>query len=824
MDEIKIVDFSKIEKKWQKRWASEKVFEVRESKKEKFYVLDMFPYPSGAGLHIGHAFVFSLGDIYARLKRMQGFNVLYPIGYDSLGLPAENAAIKDKTHPEDYTKKSIANFGKQQKAMGWSYDWSRVVNTSDPDYYKWDQWIFLKMLEKGLAYRRKSPVNWCNECETVLANEQVTNGKCWRHEDTDVEIKHLSQWFLKITDYADELISGLDKVNWPERAKTMQKNWIGKSFGAEVNFSVSGEDWPVFTTRVDTIFGVTFVVVSAQHDKLDELVTPEQRGEVDKFLKKLKSVSEKEQEDMEKEGVFSGSYAVNPMTGEKVPIWIGNFVLAGYGSGMVMAVPAHDERDFDFAKKYNLPIKQVIVEHDSKEKRDGKLEKAFTGFGDLINSEDFDGLGSMEAKEHIVNALEVKGKGKKTVQYRLRDWLISRQRYWGTPIPIIYCDDCGAIPVSERDLPVKLPKKVEFGKGNPLLTNESFVKTKCPKCGKTGRRETDTMDTFANSSWYFLRYADSKNDKKIFDPKNANYWAPINQYIGGPEHITMHLIYLRFYSKFLRDLGLLEFDEPALNYFTQGIVKGADGEKMSKSKGNVVEPLEMIEKFGADSLRLFLVSVASPDKDFNWDSKGIEGSRKFLMKVMNFVDNFKTEKMSALTESRLNRTIRDYTKDIEEFRYNMGVIKLRALFDDLEKGCSKAALMDYVMMLAVICPHISEELWGKLGGKGFVSVAKWPVFDEKKIDDKLEEAEKQVEKTVDDVKNILRIMKEKSGKEGKKVYLYVLPFELKSYSGDKLSEKLGLDVKVYSVADKDKYDPEGKGNKVKPGRPGVYVE
>ena len=499
------INFAKIEKKWQKRWEDEKAFEVSEkSKKPKYYVLDMFPYPSGTGLHMGHAFVFTLGDIFARFKRLQGYNILYPIGYDSLGLPAENAAIKVGTHPKEYTANSMKNFMKQQKAMGWSYDWSRLVKTHDPEFYKWDQWIFLKMLEKGIAYRKKAPVNWCDKCLSVLANEQVVNGCCWRHEDSEVKIKHLEQWFFKITNYADELLEGLDKLDWPDRAKKMQRNWIGKSYGTEIVFKIDGKSWPIFTTRPDTLMGVTFMVVSAQHSKLMEIVTAKQKKEVESFLKKIKTTSEKDSDKLNKEGVFSGSYAEHPLTGEKVPIYVGNFVLADYGSGMVMAVPAHDQRDFEFAKKYKIQIKEVIS--------GGNISKeAYTGVGKLINSGKFNGLESKEAKEEISKILQAKKLGKKTVNYKLRDWLISRQRYWGTPIPIIYCDKCGAVPVPEKDLPVKLPEKVKFGKGNPLETANYWKETKCPKCSGKGRRETDTMDTFVNSSWYYLRYTDPKN-------------------------------------------------------------------------------------------------------------------------------------------------------------------------------------------------------------------------------------------------------------------------------------------------------------------------
>ncbi len=824
-------NFNKIEKKWQKAWETKKIFEVGEkSKKKKYYVLDMFPYPSGAGLHMGHAFVFSLGDIFARFKRLQGYNVLYPIGYDSLGLPAENAAIKAGTHPKEYTEKSIANFMKQQKAMGWSYDWSRMVKTSDPEFYKWDQWIFLQMLKRGIAYRKKAPVNWCSKCASVLANEQVINGCCWRHEDTNVEIKHLEQWFFKITNYAEELLNGLDKVDWPENAKKLQRNWIGKSFGAEIEFSISDKPWKIFTTRPDTIFGVTFMVVSAQHSKLMELVTDKQKKEVEKFLKKIKSVSMKSMKDVEnldKEGVFTGSYAVNPMNNEKVPVYAGNFVLADYGSGMVMAVPAHDQRDFEFAKKYKIPIKIVIKPKD--QKLDIKnLKEAFTDLGVLINSQGFNDLESSEAKEHIVKALEFKKLGKKTIQYKLRDWLISRQRYWGTPIPVVYCDKCGIIPVNEKDLPVKLPDKVKFGEGNPLATNKEFVNVSCPKCGGKGRRETDTMDTFVNSSWYYLRYTDPKNSRKIFDEKKVFYWTPIDQYIGGPEHITMHLIYIRFYAKFLKDLGLIKFDEPALRYFTQGIVHGSDGDRMSKSKGNVVEPLDTIEKFGADTLRLALVSFASPDSNTNWDEKTVLGSHKFLNKVFEHFSNIKylkSSKADPRIESKINKLVKEVTVDIENFKHNLAVIKLRTFFDFMQdKNIDKENAKKFIVLLSVYCPFISEELWENIGGKGFVSLASWPEVDEKKIDLKLEQAEEAFEKTISDVLNILKIIKEKNGKVMGRVYLYVLPNELKSYNEEILSKRIGKEVKVYVVNDKNKYDPEGKSNKVKPGRPGVFVE
>ncbi len=818
-------DFLGIEKKWQKKWEEKKIFEVKEEpKKKKFYVLDMFPYPSGAGLHMGHAFVFSLGDIFARFKRMQGFNVLYPIGYDSLGLPAENAAIKAGINPKEYTESAIKNFMRQQKAMGWSYDWNRMIRSHDSSYYKWDQWIFLKMLEKGIAYRKKAPVNWCPKCETVLANEQVINGKCWRHEDTNVEIKHLEQWFFRITDYADELLGGLDKLNWSENAKKLQRNWIGKSYGTEIIFKINGENWPIFTTRPDTIFGVTFMVISAQHSRLMELVTKEQKKEVEKFLKKIKTVSQKsmkEIEELEKEGAFTGSYAINPMNGDKIPIYAGNFVIADYGSGMVMAVPAHDQRDFEFADKYEIPVK-IVIQPEEADLSPERMAKAYTGAGKLVNSDKFDGLSNEEAKEHITIYLKEKKLGKKVVNYKLRDWLISRQRYWGTPIPVVYCDKCGIIPVPEKDLPVKLPENVKFGKGNPLATAENWIKTKCPKCGGNGRRETDTMDTFVNSSWYYLRYTDSKNDKKIFDSKKADYWCPIDQYIGGPEHITMHLIYIRFYTKFLRDLGLLKFDEPALRYFTQGIVHGSDGEKMSKSKGNVVEPFDMINKYGADTLRLALVSLASPDKDTIWDEKVVLGSHKFLNKVFDYFSDTKFDKSDKKIESKLNRVIKEVTDDIESFKHNLAVIKIRQLFDVISSNkTDKKTAESFLKLLHVYCPYITEELWEKIGNKPFISLEKWPVSDEKKINKKLEEQEEAIEILAGDINNILKIVGIKE-----KVFIYTIPNEKQVYADaiPLIKKKTNLDVFIYAVNDKDKYDPQDKAKKSKLGKPAIYLE
>ncbi len=1163
------VNFAKIEKKWQDKWEKEKIFEVDEkSKKPKFYVLEMFPYPSATGLHMGHAFNFTIGDVFARFKRMQGFNVLHPMGFDSLGLPAENAAIKAGQHPENYTNNSIKNFVKQQRALGLTYDWTRMVNTADSDYYKWDQWIFLKMFERGLVYQKEAAVNWCNKCNTILANEQVHEGKCWRHEDTEVEIKQMNQWYLKITDYADRLLEGHKKLNWPEKTIAMQKNWIGKSYGTEIDFEIINpnkkptifvvhgwcgnkdgnwfkwlkestkenfntiipqfpnstnpklkewiseiekykselnedsimighslgcptictfleknkikikklilvapcmskynkedfeiikklkapkeseehlkkyleelnidfekvrnfsdeiilylskddkyvhkfdfrkeeysklnskekifenkghfneevgitsfpeilddikEKWSVFTTRPDTIFGVTFMVVSAQHQKLMDLVTKEQKTAVEKFLKKLKSVSEKEMADMEKEGVFTGSYAINPATGDKVPVYAGNFVVADYGAGMVMAVPAHDQRDFEFAKKYNIPIKQVVTEvkedytsqckprkekeiikrnsvvcvlkHWSEDKylclnwknvnwhtpvtggidngetpeeagareikeetgyqnaeflgrgldvigyyyhpkkdinrfekqtplffklKDGKqlklseeenakhelvwvekdkVEKflnhdeknydarvalhvwsqylnprAITTSGDLINSKEFDGVSNEDAKQKITDWLISKKLARKVVNFKLRDWSVARQRYWGTPIPLIHCEKCGVVPVSEKDLPVKLPKEVEFGKGNPLLTNTKWLNVKCPKCNGKAKREANTMDTFVNSSWYFLRYCDPHNNKEIFAKEKAKYWMPIDLYIGGAEHACMHLIYCRFYTMFLHDIGLIDFEEPAPRLFHQGMINGSDGERMSKSKGNGVEPLETIAKYGVDATRFFLLSEASPDKGFNWSDKGIQGSVRIINKIWRISQEVKFGKDSEEFSVKLNKTIKNVSEQIENLDYRKSTIELRELFDLILKDCevSKDGFGKALKLFAPFCPHITEELWERLGNKNFISLAEWPKYE------KVAEQKNEIDLTEKIIANLKPVI-EKLGQNQKinKIYLYVMPFEISKINKAEISKVVGKNIEIFSVSDAKKYDPENRSKKALPGKPGIFIE
>ncbi|MBI2628779.1 leucine--tRNA ligase [Candidatus Pacearchaeota archaeon] len=835
MAKDKNINFQEIEKKWQGEWEKKKAFEVKEktkSKKGKYYVLEMFPYPSGSGLHMGHAFNYTIGDVYARFMRMQGFNVLYPMGYDSFGLPAENAAIKAKVHPKKFTEQAIKNFISQQKALGLSYDWSRMLKTSDPEYYKWNQYFFLKFLENGLVYRKKAGVNFCRKCNTVLANEQVHNGCCWRHTDTEVEIKQLEQWFIRTTKYAVELLEDIPKLQWPERIKIMQENWIGKSYGTEIFFEINRKKWPIFTTRPDTLFGVTFMVVSAQHQRLMELVTEKQKKEVENFIKKIKSTKQEDMDKLDKEGVFTGSYAVNPLTNEKVPVWAGNFVVADYGSGMVMAVPAHDQRDFDFAKKYKIPIKLVIKpkENDKNRLDEKNLKEAYTGSGILINSKGFNDLDSEEAKKHITKALQFKKLGSKKVQYKLRDWLISRQRYWGTPIPVIYCQKCGIVPVNEKDLPVKLPEKVKFGIGNPLETSKEFVNVKCPKCEGKARRETDTMDTFFDSSWYFLRYEDNKNKKQAFDKKKVDYWMPVDQYIGGAEHAVMHLIYARFFTKALRDLGFFinkdKMNEPFMKLFNQGMLHGNDGAVMSKSRGNVVLPEEVSKKYGIDTARIFLMSIASPDKDTQWSDNGVEGSLRFVKKVIEVISKIKKGKSSARLESKINKTVREITEEIKDFRYNIAIIKLRGLFEYIEheNEISKKDLEGFLKMLSVFAPHIAEELWHEIGNKSFISLAEWPMADKKKIDLTLEKAEENLEKTISDIINILKIIKEKQGKEAEKVYLYVIPNEKSNYNEDVLSKRLNKEIRVFVVNDKNKYDPENKAGKAKLGRPAVFVE
>ena len=753
---------------------SSKVFKVKEdSKMPKYYCLEMYPYPSGSGLHMGHAFNYTIGDVYTRFKRMNGFNVLYPMGYDSFGLPAENAAIKVKSHPKKFTEEAINNFISQQKSLGLSYDWDRKIASHTSEYYKWNQFFFLKFFEKGLVYRKEAPVNWCPECNTVLANEQVHDGKCWRHKETDVEQKMLEQWFIKTTEYGDELLDNIPKLKWPERIKIMQENWIGRSEGVTLKFDVVDSDGKkideieTYTTRVDTVYGITYLVLAVEHPKVLEWTKGTKiEKKVKDFIKKVKSQSiiERTAEGKEKNGIFLDKYFINPFTNEKCPLWVADYALYDYGTGAVMAVPTHDQRDFEFAKKYKLPMRVVISPNDFELDVD-KMNRAFVDDGVMINSGDFNGMSNRDAMEDIADLAEKKKYGKRTVNFKLKDWLISRQRYWGTPIPFIHCSKCGVVPIPYKDLPVLLPEKVKFGKGNPLETNKEFVNVKCPKCKSAAKRETDTMDTFFDSSWYFLRYCDALNKKEPFDKSKVKYWMPVDQYIGGAEHACMHLIYARFFTKALRDMKYLGFDEPFLRLFNQGMLHGEDGFVMSKSRGNVIDPMEMIDKYGSDSLRLFLVSVASPDKDFAWSTTGIESIYKFLNKVVNYFANVKIGKTSKFVESKLNKSIKEITNDIENFVYNLAVIKIRKLFESLDDEMSKDNLEKLLLILHPFCPHITEELWEKLGNKPFISLEKWPKFDSKKIDLKAEAGESMVHNTLSDINSVLKLLKiEKASK------------------------------------------------------------
>jgi len=757
-----MVNFLKIEKKWQKKWEDSKVFKAKkDSKKKKFYCLEMFPYPSGSGLHMGHAFNYTIGDIFTRFKRMQGFNVLYPMGYDSFGLPAENAAIKAKVHPKKYTEDAIKNFIKQQKSLGLSYDWDRALATHNPEYYKWNQYFFLKFLENGLVYKEKAKVNWCPKCDTVLANEQVHAGKCWRHEDTDVVEKDLEQWFIKTTKYADELLKDIERLNWPHRIKIMQENWIGKSHGVDIHFNLEGSSklLPAFTTRCDTIYSVTFLAIAPEHQLIRELTknTKYESGAL-KFVEKIKkeSITDRTNEEKEKEGFFTGKYAINPVNNEKIPIYIANFALM-YGSGIVMC-DAHDKRDFKFARKYNIPLKFVISK-DGKYVDANHVKEAYTQDGLLFGSGKFDGMSNREALPKMAEWLERNHYGKRAINYKLRDWLVSRQRYWGTPIPIVYCKKCGTVSVPEKELPVKLPEKVKFGKGNPLETSKSFVETSCPKCNGKARRETDTMDTFFDSSWYFLRYINSKNKKKAFEKRDIEYWMPVDQYIGGAEHACMHLIYARFFTKALRDLNFIRLDEPFTALFNQGMVHAEDGKVMSKSLGNVVDPIGVSSKYGTDALRLFLVSVAGPDKDFSWSSTGIEGTSKFINKLVAHFEKLKLGKSSRRIQSKINSSIQSITEEINKFNYNIAVIRLRELFESLEQEMSKKDAESFLKLLSPFCPHITEELWQKLGNKPFISTQKWPEADKSKIDPVLEYGEELIDSTIQDIKEILKLVK-----------------------------------------------------------------
>lgn len=749
-------DFHSIEGKWQKYWEDHDVFETKaDPDKEKYYVLEMFPYPSGK-LHMGHVRNYSIGDVTARYMKMKGFNVLHPMGWDSFGLPAENAAIKNGVRPDIWTHDNIAEMKRQLKSLGLSYDWDREVMTCREDYYKWTQWFFIQFFKKGLAYKKKNAVNWCPSCQTVLANEQVVDGKCERCK-TPVGKKELSQWYLKITDYAQRLLDDLDKLpGWPDKVKTMQKNWIGRSEGAEMEFGIVGSDkkLKIFTTRPDTVFGVTCMILAPEHPFVKELVTPEHQADVDAFMNKLQYLSDIDRSSttLEKEGCFTGSYAVNPLNGAKVPIYIANYVLMNYGTGAIMVVPAHDQRDFEFAAKYGIDIIPV-VDPDNPEIDLNNLQEAFVAEGKMINSGEFNGMSNKDAIKKIEEYIEEKGIGKKTVNFRLRDWLISRQRYWGVPIPMVYCEDCGWVPEKEDNLPILLPEDVEFtGKGaSPLTTSKTFVDTVCPCCGKPAKREIDTMDTFVDSSWYFLRYTDAKNDKEPFAKDKVNYWMNVDQYVGGVEHAILHLLYARFFTKVLHDLGLVDADEPFQNLLTQGMVL-KDGTKMSKSVGNIVSPVEIIEKYGADTARLFILFAAPPERDLDWSDTGVEGSFRFLNRVWrlvleivekdngSFSGNVEGKEAKSLYY-QLNKTVKRVTDSMStgKFGFNTAISSIMELVNEMYRyketesadyALLRACADKLVLVLSPFTPHIGEELWQRLGHEGSVYFEKWPEYDE----------------------------------------------------------------------------------------------
>ncbi len=754
-----------VERKWQDQWETDASYAANEqSDRPKYYLLEMFPYPSGR-IHMGHVRNYSIGDVIGRFKRMRGFNVLHPMGWDAFGMPAENAAIQHKSHPAKWTYENIDYMRGQLKKMGLSYDWGRELATCDLEYYRWEQKIFLEMFQKGLAYKKTSYVNWCPKCETVLANEQVEDGACWRC-DSPVQQKELDQWFFRITQYAEELLQCTEQLpGWPERVLTMQKNWIGKSHGCEVDFPLAEGTVPirVFTTRPDTLFGATFMSLAPEHPLARDLTTPDRRDEVETFIEKVKNTdrSKRTAEDYEKEGVFTGSYCINPLTGARMPIFLANFVLTDYGTGAVMAVPTHDQRDFEFAKKYGLELK-VVIQPEGIVLDPATMEAAYTEPGIMVNSGTFDGMGSEEAKSAIADHLRELGRGTKTVTYRLRDWGISRQRYWGNPIPVIYCDRCGVVPVPEQDLPVQLPMDVEFtGEGgSPLAKLDSFVNVPCPTCGAPARRETDTMDTFVQSSWYFLRYCCPDFKDAPLDRARVDYWMSVDQYIGGIEHAVLHLLYARFFTKVLRDLGYVGCSEPFTNLLTQGMVI-KDGAKMSKSKGNVVDPNALIERYGADTARLFSLFAAPPEKDLDWNDQGVDGSFRFLNRVWKLV-NDRLELISTAapldgaaltTEERalrraVHKTIRKVTEDIEDrFHFNTAIAAVMELLNGLQPAdlsspqsaaVMREALVSLVLLLAPFVPHIAEELWQLMGQPGSVSTTPWPEYDQEAVvDDEL---------------------------------------------------------------------------------------
>ncbi|MBY9020197.1 MAG: leucine--tRNA ligase, partial [Candidatus Lokiarchaeota archaeon] len=803
-------NFQKIEKKWQKKWEAEKIFEVKEdtgkNAKQKYYILEMYPYPSSE-LHMGHLRNYSIGDSFARFKRMSGFNVLYPMGYDSYGLPAENAAIDHGVDPEEWTDSNIKSIQIQQKLIGLSYDWTRMVYSHDPNYYKWDQWFFLKMYEKGLAYRQESYVNWCPDCATVLANEQVQGGKCWRCR-SDVEQQFLTQWFLKIREYAEELLEGLDTVDWPEKVKIMQRNWISRSEGSLIRFPIVGEERSIdiFTTRADTLFGVTFMVFAPEHPWIKEWVkNTEYEGVFDKFYSDIMKQDKFERTniDIEKKGIFIGKHAVNPITKEEIPIYVGNFVIYEYGAGAVMAVPGHDQRDFEFAKEFDILIKIVIQPFDY-ELNVKKMIRAYEGDGILVNSDEFNGMNNRSAIKLISKKLESLNMGEETINYKLRDWLISRQRYWGCPIPVIYCDDCGTLPVPFEDLPVVLPKDVKFtGKGNPLSTSKNFINVLCPKCGKQAKRETDTMDTFVDSSWYFFRYCDPNEKELPYKKEIADYWMNVDQYIGGIEHAIMHLLYARFFTKVARDIGLQSYSEPFQRLLTQGMINKAHpfcsecetfamkaemhdktckrcgtefilkSVKMSKSLGNTVDPIGIMNKYGADAARFFILFGASPKSGLEWSDEGVDFAFRYVKNTFTLLteppETVRNKKIirDTLLEYNLNKTIkivsealnvlsiRESINEIIQFTSELNKYKFEGVYKEVFDKCKE----NLTLLLHPFVPHMTEEVWEHMGKKGFLSLALWPNYDKNILSVENDYKWNLLNNTIDSINHIIQIIK-----------------------------------------------------------------
>ena len=735
-------DFAAIEKKWRAEWEKNPI-NKEDEKKPKYYCLDMFPYPSGTGLHVGHWRGYVLSDVISRYKVLQGYQVLHPMGWDAFGLPAENFAIKTNTHPEISTRENIANVKRQLHEISAIYDWSREINTTDKGFYKWTQWIFARMFEKGLAYEKEMPLNWCPSCKCVLANEEATNGVCERC-GSQVTKKNLRQWMLKITAYAERLLNDLDKLDWPEKVKKMQSDWIGKSYGAEVDFKVkdSDEKITVYTTRPDTLYGATFMVLSPEHALVKKITTDECRAAVEDYCYQASTKSSVDRmSDKEKTGVFTGAYGINPLNNALIPIWVADYVLADYGTGAIMCVPAHDDRDFEFAKKFNLPIIQVIKPKNEEEK---ELTEAYTGDGVMINSPMFEGMSAFEAKNKAPMMLEEKGLGKKTVNYKLRDWVFSRQRYWGEPIPLVHCPHCGTVVVPDEQLPVELPevenyKPTDTGE-SPLAAMESWVNTTCPKCGGPAKRETNTMPQWAGSSWYYLRYADPHNDKELASKEAIKKWLPVDLYVGGVEHAVLHLLYARFYTKFLHDIGVVDFDEPFVKLFNQGMIN-KDGAKMSKSKGNVVSPDDLVKRYGCDSLRMYELFVGPPEVDSEWDDSGIDGVFRYLSRVWKFIYTYKDKNILPTKESEYvkNLMIDQITKRLDALTTNTvvsGFMEYTSKMIDVAKaqdGIDKDCIYTLLVLLAPFTPHIAQELWNDMGREGSIFDAGWPKADLSKL-------------------------------------------------------------------------------------------